>query len=202
MKFERVDFEPSSAWQTHVDGWDVLSPLVERRIAELRVADSAGIQRTNRGGWHSPHLDTDGWQDCVAAVVHAFRRILWVLGWRQAASVPIDVQLWANVNPPGAHNELHTHPGHHSTATLYVTGSRSAGALQLVGLKESLGLQWEAEHRVHLDHADASVARGVEIEPLPGRLVIFPAWLPHRVAVNASCDERVSLGFNLSPRSA
>ena len=38
--------------------------------------------------------------------------------------------------------------------------------------------------------------REVNLNPIPGRIVIFPAWLWHSVEPNESNDIRISVSFN------
>jgi hypothetical protein len=43
--------------------------------------------------------------------------------------------------------------------------------------------------------------REVRFEPLEGRLIMFPGWLPHEVEPNLSEEEdniRISISFNFS----
>ena len=40
-------------------------------------------------------------------------------------------------------------------------------------------------------------ADGVVYDPAVGRLILFPSWLTHRVGINKTSTERISLAFNL-----
>ena len=39
--------------------------------------------------------------------------------------------------------------------------------------------------------------RDVFINPIPGRLIVFPAWLWHSVETNESDQLRISVSFNI-----
>jgi uncharacterized protein (TIGR02466 family) len=38
--------------------------------------------------------------------------------------------------------------------------------------------------------------RDVKLDPIPGRIIMFPAWLWHSVEFNQSDDIRISISFN------
>lgn len=42
----------------------------------------------------------------------------------------------------------------------------------------------------------ASVDKFYSVKPKVGKLVLFPGWLPHKVAVNTENTERISVSFN------
>jgi uncharacterized protein (TIGR02466 family) len=46
--------------------------------------------------------------------------------------------------------------------------------------------------------ADQLVQDSVKIAPLAGRLVLFPCWLTHRVEINKTDNERISIAFNIN----
>ena len=39
----------------------------------------------------------------------------------------------------------------------------------------------------------------INIKPRPNMLLIFPAWLEHKVEMNLKDDNRISLSFNSGP---
>jgi len=45
--------------------------------------------------------------------------------------------------------------------------------------------------------ADQLRDQDFQVEPKEGRLVLFPSWLTHRVSVNRTDEERISIAFNL-----
>ena len=41
----------------------------------------------------------------------------------------------------------------------------------------------------------------IDIEPIPGQLVIFPSWLPHQAMPYAGDQDRIIVSFNASIHS-
>jgi uncharacterized protein (TIGR02466 family) len=108
------------------------------------------------------------------------------------------LQAWANVSPPGASNHAHVHPGAYWSAVYYVDdgGSRTA-ALTLEDPRYPLNRMAQPDFRMKgeglEDHTE------LVVRPSPGKMVLFPSWLRHRVPANDGPRERVSIAINLLP---
>lgn len=166
-----------------------------------RRANSPGVVKTNRKGWHS-ETDLPAWPEPgIGELVRWATRCVGdgSSSWRDAEAArpgslpgPWRVSGWANVNPPGGHNVSHTHAQRnwHWSACYYVDLPDIArddvgGALVLeergTGLRPRGGEPYSRQHRYI---------------PSEGELVVFPAWLYHRVEPHAGPRDRVSIAFN------
>src|SRR5437867_4342343 len=82
-----------------------------------RMKQSSGVQRTNKGGWHS-ESDFQDWPDpCVRELnsrILAFTKEMVRRTTRSVAPGHLDgwtIDAWANVNTAGAFNVSHRHLG-------------------------------------------------------------------------------------------
>jgi uncharacterized protein (TIGR02466 family) len=97
---------------------------------------------------------------------------------------------WANVNPPGAYHPTHNHPNNYLSGVYYVDVPENGPELVFQDPRPVLMMPWTG--KLHRITANAAAEQAV-----PGRMVIFPAWLRHHVPSNEGARERVSISFNL-----
>lgn len=100
------------------------------------------------------------------------------------------LSLWASVNSGDGRQTSHRHPDGWLSGVYYVTAPRPEGAnayrgpLLLGALEPSEGIPrppWGLR----------------EVEPVPGRLVLFPSYVPHATAATFSPELRVSIAFDV-----
>lgn len=160
-------------------------------------SQSAGIGKSNQGGWHSEvgelEFCGDAGQRLIACMRElgdeATRRIFAEL--REPASpVRWKVYAWANVNRAGDFNKVHIHPASTWSGTYYVdAGDPTDGAAPL-----HLFDPCQARAVSFLPHV---VKDSVYIHPKPGLMVLFPSYVPHMVFPHEGNGTRISIAFNL-----
>jgi uncharacterized protein (TIGR02466 family) len=166
-------------------------------------ARSPGQKKSNKKGWHSDadfFLRTE--PGCTAlrnhiveAVVQATKRLSPNFDFK---SNELQMEGWINVNPSGALNSPHTHPGFALSGTYYVSiPSDSVGISPDArsGAFEFLDPRVNAA-AIAIEGA-ACFDLGVTLKPKAGLLMIFPSYLPHWVYPNEEESERVSIAFNI-----
>ena len=94
--------------------------------------------------------------------------------------------MWFNLNRKGNYNLEHTH-WVSSGNLLLIIPIIKAGPIIFVD---------------PIAHCSSEIDENCieEYVPQPGEMLLFPAYLPHRVDPNLDDDQRVSLSFNLVPR--
>ena len=179
-------------------------PEAGERKAEMldaireRQRRDPGIVRTNRNGWHS-QTDLPGWPEpAVQALVR------WVAacaqetsrGWREGIGPgefgPWRMDGWANVNPPEGFNALH----HHAQRNWHWSACYYLHLGEISSSDRGGGLVFE-ERGMGLDLTAAANRRSRRVVPEEGQLIIFPAWLHHRVEPHTAGGDRISIAFNL-----
>ena len=103
----------------------------------------------------------------------------------------VKLQAWAVVYGRDGRQESHRHPSGWISGVFYVAGTPDGvsghydGALRLGVLPD--GTPFEPPWGVR------------NIEPVPGRLVLFPSSMPHATAPPGSNDARITVAFDVLP---
>ena len=168
-------------------------------ITERRARDK-GRLRSNQGGWQSGD-DLFEWTGeagarvldaCLSACAQHTDDLAMHPGQPRFAWAP---QAWANVSPPGAQNHAHAHPGAYWSAVYYVDDGGGTAGLRLEDPRFPLNRMVQPDFRLKAegiaDHTE------VTIRPEPGKMVLFPSWLRHRVPAHDGPRERVSIAINV-----
>lgn len=194
-------------------GAEALNRELARAIQERRRT-SAGTKVSNIGGWQS---DTAMLEWGGATARRLLDRIV-----AAADRFTVDVkspterrhewraEMWANVSPPHASNQLHTHPGAFWSAVYYVddgyAGSSDPGAGgELVLMDPRMPMIMMTMPNLRFLGGDGKPNQAqLVMRPKSGRIVMFPAWLSHGVMPYEGPGERISIAVNLLavPRGA
>ena len=151
-----------------------------------------GLQKTNVKGWHS-QTDMHTKPEYKPLVDQLFLAInmIWKEEWLDRE--PILGNMWANINQPGGYNRPHIHPNSLFSGVYYIKAPPNCG--KLVCNDPRPGIQTVMPTRVK-GSPPKHLWRECHIDPIPGRIIIFPAWLWHAVEPNESNDIRISVSFN------
>jgi hypothetical protein len=194
---------------------DELNPLLVRVFGALRAM---------AGGAERPFFASDDdllhrvklpeWQDFVRFLVESLRDTVsqanaaaWGPGARDLR-VAIE-GLWFQFSRGGAMHDVHTH-GNCSWSGVYCVqvdppAVRIAhpvhGALH--GVTRFYGPPFARLGGAHVDLGNAYLQPPhVDIDPVPGQLVVFPSWLAHQAMPYEGQAERVIVSFNASVHAA
>lgn len=92
--------------------------------------------------------------------------------------------LWYNINYPGAYNIEHTHPHAIYSGVLWIKVPENSG---------NLVMSDPCKHIIY-----GTVPTDYGFVPEEGKIIVFPSHIPHRVEVNNSTENRISLSFNIN----
>ena len=99
---------------------------------------------------------------------------------------------WMNINPQGAFNAPHTHPGAQWSGVYYVSQpiveDGNSGMIEFLDPRTDLP-NWR------ILKADSFRPKR-KIRPKAGEIVLFPSYLMHWVYPNETDKERVTVAFN------
>lgn len=172
-------------------------------LAEIdaRRAAESGVVRSNRAGWHS---DSDFFDRTEPAHVEVARAIAAAthdatdrLREGSPSKAPYHMQIngWINVNPPGAYNVPHDHPGSYWSGCYYIKTraprheNDEGGAITFIDARCAPAGQPVVR---------APIFNGsYSLKPLPGALLLFPSNVKHWVHPNDTDEERVTMAFNV-----
>jgi len=197
---------PTPVYYTDLANADALNAELLARIRDWRDEDPRGEFRTNEprvGGWHSrTDMHTRGeFAQLSGEIFELMHGVFTDLGYDPDHEPACDA-MWANINPPHASNRQHTHPHALWSGVYYVQTPPNSGLIYLTDPR--------AQTQVLTPYYDLqrrSPATWMEVhyQPRPGRLIVFPAWLPHAVQPNLTTlegpqAERISVSFNFHQR--
>ncbi len=169
---------------------DLLQEIAKRRASE------DGAVRSNRQGWHSAYDLFRRKETAQARLAGVIREAVQQATLKLAPNadltkLQVECEGWINVNPTGAYNTPHDHPGNLWSGTYYVAtpegGDDAAGRIEFIDTRASLA--------DNLVKAPFTAGRS-SLKPKPGMLLMFPANVLHWVHPNAAAEDRVTIAFN------
>jgi len=173
---------------------------LERLARRLMAEERNGGLRTNCGGWHYA-FDLFGLTDPVVAQFRAAMEthVRGFLDWFQPRErrrrAEFRLEGWINVNRAGDHNLLHCHPGSFLSAVYYVNVPPAMAGGRIV-FRDPRGPAVAMYETIGIDLPWVGTGTGLPFMPATGLLLLFPAWLEHRVEPFEGSGERVSIAFN------
>ena len=166
-------------------------------IYKLYEKDSNGINRSNRGGWHSENFelkDSNSIQFKFAIelqeyILNTFQN----LGWKTENQNIRIKEMWAIINKKDDFNVIHTHPNCYLSSAYYVRSPEKCGKFLVENpnsAKRHFFPQIANRNELNMPVTGLDVSEG--------DLLIFPGYLPHKVAKNESEQDRIVISFNVN----
>jgi uncharacterized protein (TIGR02466 family) len=199
-------FFPTPIYYTDLADADAINARVKALIRAWRDDDPQGQFRTNEpwlGGWHSPtDMHTRREYDCLTREIFELMHGVYASLGYDPDYEPVCDSMWANVNPRHASNRHHTHPHALWSGVYYVQTPPECGLLYFTDPRPQTQVM---PPRYDLARRSPATWLEVHYQPQAGRLIVFPAWLPHAVQPNLSKEEgpageRISVSFNFHQR--
>ena len=184
----REEFFPTSVYAKDIQ---LDNNKLAQDIVDWSNQDS-GLQKTNVKGWHSTTdmATKPEYQPLVNELITMCKE---VFNEEWLDREPVLGNMWANINPKYGENVPHIHPNTIFSGAYYVISNPQSGRLKIhdprPGAQMIMPIRKEGDPPKHL-------WRDAFINPFPGRIVMFPAWLWHSVEPNQSDDIRISVSFN------
>lgn len=166
---------------------------IEKFCLDLKK-NSPGRVISNGGGWQSDNLDmkTPELAELFAKVQAGLDEVHRAFTFNPAMRQVI-TEAWININGRGHFNYSHDHPGSLFSAVYYVNGGADKGELEF---KTPITAHTYTISNEMVSGFNAFTGHAMVIPPVTGDLLIFPAWLLHRVNMSRSDDVRISIAFN------
>lgn len=184
-----------------------LNEELKRIILDRHAADP-GVSISNVGGWHSD-VEMLRWGGEPALrllnrVIAAVDKFTVDVRQTEKPRYKWFPEMWANVSPPGASNQYHTHPGSFWSAVYYVDDGYGGSSDDSLG--GELVLLDPRMPMVRMTAPDLRFRRPGQkpddeekwFRPVAGLIVIFPSWLSHSVRPYSGTGTRISIAINLS----
>ena len=189
-------FFPEPIFKYKFEDYESFNKDLKTYIYELQKEGSSGQIKSNRGGWHSPNFklaDNNSIQFKFAIELQKYiLKTFQTLGWKtENKNISINA-MWAIINKKNDFNVVHTHPNSYLSAAYYVSAPKNCGKFQVESL--NIAKRHSYPEILRNNELNAQVA-GIEINE--GDLLIFPGYLPHKVAMNESDEDRIVVSFNV-----
>lgn len=196
---EIFKFFPEPVFKFKLKDFKNLNKELSEYIYKLRDEDGNGIERSNKGGWHSKNFDltvkSSIQKKFIIKVQEYILNVFQSCGWKTENQNIRITEMWAIINKRDNFNVLHTHPNCYLSAAYYVKAPKKCGRFQVenpnIAKKHSYP---EINVRNELN------SEGAAIDISEGDLLIFPAYLPHKVGKNESDEDRIVISFNIDIR--
>ena len=151
-----------------------------------------GVSKTNYKGWHST-TDMANKPEYQQLVKELFKMQEEIFNNEHLDRSSRLGNMWANINPPGGMNQPHIHPNALFSGVYYIKSPIKSGRLKIYDPRP--GVQFIMPIRKP-GNPGKDLWREANIDPVEGRIIMFPAWLWHAVEENQSNDIRISVSFN------
>ena len=189
-------FFPEPVLRYKFEDYKSVNQNLKKYIYGLQKENSSGQIRSNRGGWHSPNFkltDNNSIQNKFALELQKYiLRSFQTLGWKTENKKVVIAAMWAIINKKNDFNVIHTHPNAFLSAAYYVSAPENCGKFYIEHL--NMAKKNYYPEILQNNQLNEQVA-GLEVNE--GDLLIFPGYLPHKVAPNESDEDRVVISFNV-----
>ena len=189
-------FFPEPIFKYKFENYEDFNKDLKAYIYELQKESSSGQIKSNRGGWHSKNFrltDKNSIQFKFGIELQKYiLRTFQTLGWKtENTNISIN-SMWAIINKKNDFNVINTHPNSYLSAAYYVSAPKNCGKFQI----ENLNIAKRHSYPEILKNNELN-AQVDGIEVAEGDLLIFPGYLPHKVAINESDEVRIVVSFNV-----
>ena len=100
--------------------------------------------------------------------------------------------MWAIINKKNDFNVIHTHPNSYLSAAYYVKAPKNCG--KFVVENPNIAKRHLSPPIVNRNELNL-ILNGLDISE--GDLLLFPAYLPHKVSKNEAEEDRIVISFNV-----
>ena len=184
-------FFPTIIYIKDLPNANELNLYLEKQIIQWSNQDK-GISKTNVNGWHS-QTDMNQRKEYEPLIKELFQMQKEIIQEEFLDMEPKLGNMWANINPPGGYNNSHIHPNSLFSGAYYVKASPNSGRLTLMDPRPGVQQFMPPRKKGKLPR---ELWRETYYDPVPGRLIMFPSWMWHKVEPNKSNDIRISVSFN------
>lgn len=204
-RFVRTNYFTTMIFQNDVENSQRLNRILLDLIYAERERDRAGVNKSNTaelGSWHSAtnlHKKA-GYEPLLTEIDSALSRISQELRYAKDHVLKVTT-MWSIINPPGNGNRAHVHPNSLWSGVYYVQAPEGAGQIEFIDPR-TITIMNQPKY-IPKKKRPRDCWTKVNYKPIPGRMIIFPAWLYHGVDTNMSKEkgraaDRIIVSFNVN----
>ncbi len=158
--------------------------------------NNPGISKiSNKGGWQSQSklvFTDDGFEKFSDYLIPPITELL--KNYKIYEEIRI-VQMWLNINGPNSYNVSHRHPGSDLSGVIWVKQTPESGRFvfdDLDNVDQILTVNMDPQHL-----KEKNMLPEIVPDYKDGTIILFPSMLTHRVEINETNEDRISISFNL-----
>ena len=192
-----LTYFPQPIFRYKVENYKTFNKELEEYIYKLKKEDNEGVVRSNRGGWHSKSFKVREKGSIQNRFTQELSKyifdVIQTYGWKCVPERVVVSEMWAIINKPRDFNVIHTHPNAYLSAAYYVKAPEKAGRF-VIENPLSVARHSYPAHATKTEYNIKAAALDIE----EGDLLLFPAYLPHKVNENKSDEDRIVISFNVN----
>lgn len=164
--------------------------FLKQKSLEIET-QSTTVSKSNLGGFNSGNIDPIIFQELSKEILHYGNIFFKKFNFKDELFLD---NIWININRYKDSNLFHTHPFSKISGVFYINVPKNCGDLIF---KNPYQIDtYLLKHKIHSYNQYNS--QEWHITPEENVLYLFPSWIEHRVGINLSNEERISISFNLS----
>lgn len=173
---------------------DIKQDLIDW-IYKFKEKNSGISKISNRGGWQSESKKifvSEGFDKFAEYIVPSITELL--KSYEIEKEIRI-VQMWLNVNGPNSYNVCHRHPGSDLSGVLWIKQTPESGRFvfdDIDNVDQILTININPQYL-----KEKNMLPEIVPEYQDGTVILFPSMLTHRVEINETDEDRISISFNL-----
>ena len=188
---------PTTLLQRRLPGHELANKELGRLILDMDQGHAGNLTTDYRAG-NLLHLENPAvaWlRDCINKTVIDFLRrqgLDYEVKWR--------LQAWANVNRFGDYHDLHNHPHAYLSGTYYVAVPKPGEQVaSRPDARPGRITFYDPRGAVNMSaiRGDGEIEEEYTLDPEPGTVLLWPAFLFHFVHPNLAREPRISISFNV-----
>ena len=173
---------------------DIKQDLIDW-IYKFKEKNSGISKISNRGGWQSESKKifvSEGFDKFAEYIVPSITELL--KSYEIEKEIRI-VQMWLNVNEPNSYNVCHRHPGSDLSGVLWIKQTPESGRFVFDDIDNVDQILTTNINPQYLK--EKNMLPEIVPEYQDGTVILFPSMLTHRVEINETDEDRISISFNL-----
>ena len=195
---KRSDFLfPTQVVSGEIPDFDQIQDKLIKWIYEYKKKNEDIARISNKGGWQSARKDVfidDGFKQFENIIIPIIGELVDEYKLTTQADV---VQMWININGKNGYNVSHRHPGADLSGVLWVKQTEDQGRF----IFDNMDVGYRDASLVYTMNRDYLIQKKMLPEWYPvyknGTIIIFPAMFSHRVEINETEEDRISISFNI-----
>jgi len=210
---EAVELWPSLIGVHQYDEADAINPLFQRVFIAMRATDP---DYSGNDTFYASRDDLlhrvkiSEWNNFLEFSASAVRDTAKKANQGVWPNESVDLQIeingiWFQISNHGAHHDIHTH-GNCSWSAVYIVDvdptdhrTNNPGCKAMNGITRFYSPLFERLGGAYMDYGNAYLQNAtVDFDPIPGRLLVFPSWLPHQAMPYTGQRDRIIISFNAS----